>query len=265
MALTTIKEPSFSYYIRHVKKISRLTEEQEYNLFQKIINDKCQHSIDTMISANLRFVVHLAYQFRHYNVPIADLVSEGNVGLIRAIKTFEPEYGVRFVTYASKWVKASMYEYITSNTGNVKFVTTKPKRKIFFNRGKLFDNMGNLRELSLLSQELDVPIRDIESYLTYSQPPKSLHNENGDYIDIRDKNDSISQLINDDYKNHQSLELTKALATLSEREIDILTTRYLTEEKTMLATLADRYNISVERVRQIEKQSLIKLRNIMTK
>ena len=261
--LSRTKEPAFSHYVTNVKKIPLLTEEQEAHLFTKIIEDGCKKSTDKIITSNLRFVIHCAYQFRHYKLPIADLVSEGNIGLMRAIKTYSLDHDVRFVTYAATWINASMYNYITNNTGVVKFVTSKPKRKIFFNRGKLRDTMGNFKPLTQISSELNVPIRDIKSYMTYSQPASSLYDEDGDVIDILDKNNNITQLINDEYLHHKTLKLTNALTNLVPRELDIITNRFLMEEKLTLTILADKHKISLERVRQIEKQSLIKLKNIM--
>jgi RNA polymerase sigma-32 factor len=261
--LSRTNEPSFSHYVTEVKQIARLTEEQEVHLFTKIIEDGCKNSIDKIITSNLRFVIHCAYKFRHYKLPIADLVSEGNIGLMRAIQTYSLKHDVRFVTYASKWINASMYNYITSNTGVVKFVTSKPKRKIFFNRGKLRDSMGDLKPLMQISREFNVPIKDIQSYLSYAQQAASLYNEEGEVIEIPDRNNNITQLITDEYHAHQTLKLNNALACLDARELDIITNRFLTEEKLTLIILAGRHNISLERVRQLEKQSLIKMRNVM--
>jgi len=249
-----------THYIRTIKQIPLLTEAEEIDLFTHINNDGCNRSMERVITSNLRFVVHLAYKFKNYKVSVEDLIQEGNIGLMRAIKTFSLAHNVRFVTYAQSWIKSAMLDYIANNSGDVKFPTTKPKRKIYFNRSKLYED-GIIRDINIVAKELNVDVSDIKSYLEYSKGFVFL--DDVDNIDIEDKNNNINNLIDIDDSNYHYNKMTAALNQLPERSKDIITSRYLKEDKINLDVLGVKYGISLERVRQIEKNGLKKLKDIM--
>ena len=248
-------------YIKNIKQLPLLTMEEEHDLFTKI-NTGCKQSKDIVLKSNLRLVIHLAYQLRNYKVSMDDLVQEGNIGLMKAIDKFSLDHNVKFSAYASKWIKASMYEYITNNSGDIKFATTKPRRKIFFNKTALFTESGAIRDYDIVASELNVSSDDIKSYFAYSQGIGSLYNEEGEPFNIEDTNNSISNLINAEYNSYQYSQLDAALNKLPPRSIDIVKSRY-SEDKIGLAELSSKYQISMERVRQIEQASLAKLKDIM--
>ena len=247
-------------YINKIKQIPLLTDVEEIELFTRIIKNGCKASIDKVITHNLRFVVHIAYQYRHS--AMEDLIQEGNIGLMRAIKTFSLEFGVKFVTYANSWIKSSILDYLANNGGVVKFATTKAKRKILFNSSKLYYN-GIVRDFNIVSEELNVSVDDIQAFLAYSNGFQSIHSDVGD-IEFEDINNNINTMISDDYKEYQYANLKAAMSLLPERSRDIITDRYMKDDKLSLSDLATKHSISLNRVHQIQKESLFKLKNILS-
>ena len=181
---------------------------------------------------------------------------------MKAIDKFSLDHNVKFSTYAANWIKSAMYEYITNDSGVIKFATSKPRRKIFFNKTALFTESGVVRDYDVVASELNVSSDDIKSYFAYSQEVKSLYNEEGEPFDIEDTNNNISNLINVEYNNYQCSQLDAALNKLPTRSMDIIRCRF-SEDKIGLAELAAKHQISLERVRQIEQASLAKLKDIL--
>lgn len=265
---------SLQQYLAEVRRIPLLTAEEEMHLATEL---KAQGNIEAaqkLIMAHLRFVVHIARGYRGYGLPLADLIQEGNIGLMKAVKRFEPEQKVRLVTFAVHWIRAEIHEYILKNWRIVKIATTKAQRKLFFKMRAMKNGLGWLtaEETRAIAAELNVPEREVvtmESRL-YSQDvaldaPAFDHDgeqEGPSYAQMLiDPNqvsaEDITAQRDEDDRIHA---MTTALSSLDARSRDILERRWLHEPKATLQTLAAEYQVSAERVRQIETAALKKLK-----
>ncbi len=228
--------------------------------------------------SHLRFVIHVAKGYAGYGLPQADLVQEGNVGLMKAVKRFNPEVGVRLVSFAVHWIKAEIHEYVLKNWRIVKVATTKAQRKLFFNLRKNKKRLGwfSTEEVNTVAESLGVTTKDVmemESRMSNHDQAFELSKDDDDNVGagnfspaqyLEDKQSDLAiEVENDNWENHANQKLSTALVSLDDRSQDIIKTRWLAEDKSTLQELANKYQISAERVRQLEKNALSKLKNTM--
>jgi RNA polymerase sigma-32 factor len=271
---------TLSSYLEKVNKLPYLTPEEELSLandFSLTGNVEAAHKL---VTSHLRLVVKIAAGFRNYGLPMLELISEGNIGLMQAVKKFDASKGFRLSTYAMWWIKAAMQEYVLHSWSLVKIGTTAAQKKLFFNLRKIKSRLEKIdnrslspKEIAQIAQELDVSERevmDMDSRL--SQADQSLNapimrdEEAGEMIDLipaRDPGYDVVLAENQDMKRKKAM-LVHAMSTLNEREREIITARRLQEEPATLEDLSKAYNISRERVRQIENRAMEKLQAAVT-
>ncbi len=274
MAVTT---GSLDSYISAVNSIPMLTAEEEVELAKKVKDEGDLDAAQRMIMSHLRFVVHIARGYRGYGLPQGDLIQEGNIGLMKAVKRFDPAKKVRLVSFAVHWIKAEIHEYILRNWRIVKIATTKAQRKLFFNLRRKKKRLGwfSDEEVNTVAKELGVTTKDVlqmEARLTYQDNAFDGYdeedNENtpvipANYLESAEPSPEQS-LITSDSKSRESELLHTALATLDDRSRDIVSQRWLSDDKLTLQDLAGKYDISAERVRQLENNAMKKLKSAMT-
>lgn len=260
-------------YIQAASRIPILSAEEERELAERLHYDGDVDAARTLVLSHLRFVMHIARSYSGYGLAQADLIQEGNVGLMKAVKRFNPEFGVRLVSFAVHWIKAEIHEFILRNWRIVKVATTKAQRKLFFNLRSqkkrlawlnheelqaVADDLGVephvVREMEgrLASQDtsFDGPVGDDDDY-AYQAPAYYLEDQRGDPARLLEQAD-WTETSND--------RLMGALETLDERSQDILRARWLSETKATLHELAGKYGVSAERIRQLEKNAMKKIR-----
>lgn len=271
-----VPQGNLDSYIRMANQYPMLTPDQEKELAERYYYDEDLDAAKQLILSHLRFVVHIARGYMGYGLPLADLIQEGNIGLMKAVKRFNPEVGVRLVSFAVHWVKAEIHEYVLKNWRIVKVATTKAQRKLFFNLRKNKQRLEwfNEAEIQRVAEELGVSpddVKEMESRMTGQDMAFDLPvGEDSDdaYVPsmyIEDDNSNFADDLEDEQHNGQATEqLAYALAQLDERSQDIIKTRWLDEEKATLHELAAKYNISAERVRQLETQALKKIKEAIT-
>ncbi|MGA7801928.1 MAG: RNA polymerase sigma factor RpoH [Gammaproteobacteria bacterium] len=261
-------------YIQAVHSIPMLSVEEEHGLAERLKADNDLDAARRLVLSHLRFVVHIARGYSGYGLALSDLVQEGNIGLMKAVKRFNPDMGVRLVSFAVHWIRAEIHEFILRNWRIVKVATTKAQRKLFFNLRSSKKRLGwfNGEEVNTVARELGVKpetVREMESRLSGQDIGFDGAGDDGDdeptprapaaYLqDMR--MDPASQVEQTDWQTHNTGQLYQALAQLDERSRTILAERWLAEDKTTLQDLADRYEVSAERIRQLEKNAINKLR-----
>ncbi len=267
-----IPQGDLDSYIRMANQYPVLTAEEEKELTERLYYDEDIEAAKQLILSHLRFVVHIARGYMGYGLPLADLIQEGNIGLMKAVKRFNPEIGVRLVSFAVHWVKAEIHEYVLKNWRIVKVATTKAQRKLFFNLRKNKHRLAwfNEEEVNHVANELGVlpsDVKEMESRMTGQDMGFDLSvDEDSDdayspSMYLEDEESDFAQEIEDEQYNGQATaQLAYALATLDERSQDIIKTRWLDEDKATLQDLAAKYNISAERVRQLEVSALKKIK-----
>ena len=277
MALTIPQSGSIEAYVQSAYSIPMLTAEKEHELATRLYSENDLQAAQELIMSHLRFVIHVAKGYAGYGLPQADLIQEGNVGLMKAVKRFNPEVGVRLVSFAVHWIKAEIHEFVLKNWRIVKVATTKAQRKLFFNLRKNKKRLGwfSNDEVSNVAEALGVSTKDVlemESRMSNQDqafelstdddnvgassfsPAQYLEDKQSDLaIEVEDKN----------WEQHANQRLSNALVGLDERSQDIIRARWLTDDKSTLQELADKYEISAERVRQLEKNALSKLKGAM--
>jgi RNA polymerase sigma-32 factor len=264
-------------YIQQVRQIPVLSAEEEQELATRLQRDNDLDAASRLILAHLRFVVHIARGYNGYGLPMGDLVQEGNIGLMKAVKRFDPTVGVRLVSFAVHWIRAEIHEFILKNWRIVKVATTKAQRKLFFNLRSSKKRLGwfSREEVEQVAQDLNVkPETVLEMESRLSGQDVGFDNSHDDDDDKpayapaawlqSPQADPASQVEQEDSSEHQHEQLAEALSSLDERSRDILTLRWLGEKKTTLHDLADKYGVSAERIRQIEAQAMKKLRGALT-
>ena len=262
-----------SSYLRSVYAQPILTAEEERELAIRYHENEDLDAARQLILSHLRFVVRVARGFVGYGIPLGDLVQEGNVGLMKAVKKFEPDRNVRLVSFAVHWIKAEIYEFILRNWKIVRIATTKAHRKLFFNLRKHRSSLESMseNEIQSLSSALDVPtetVREMEIRMTgtnvsFDGNCDEDREENSfapsAYLGDRRFNPEDNYEANwDETNRHQQIE--NALEILDERSRDIISQRWLSEEKSTLHALADKYGVSAERIRQIEEKAMRTMR-----
>lgn len=264
---------SLEAYLHYVNQIPLLTQEEEHQFAVKLQKDNDLSAAKHLILSHLRYVVRVAKGYLGYGLPLADLIQEGNVGLMKAVRRFNPDMGVRLVTFAMHWIKAEIHEYILRNWRIVKVATTKAQRKLFFNLRHLKKQLGWMtqQEVNDVAKDLGVKpetVREMEMRLSSFDASFDGHESDDDdtarfapagFLEDHRYNPA-QQLENDNWSSQSSHTVYQALDSLDERSQDIIRTRWLDENKLTLQDLADKYQISAERVRQLEKNALQKLR-----
>jgi RNA polymerase sigma-32 factor len=265
-------------YITAANSIPMLTAEEEYALAVDLRENENIEAARQLILAHLRFVVHVARGYSGYGLQQADLIQEGNIGLMKAVKRFDPEVGVRLVSFAVHWIRAEMHEYILRNWRIVKVATTKAQRKLFFNLRKSKQRLGwfNHAEVQTVAKELGVKpetVLEMESRLSGRDVAFDGYNDDGDddhlafapaaYLEDNSQ-EPAARLEALDLTEFNVNRLTEALQQLDDRSRDILMRRWLDEDKATLQELGDEYGVSAERIRQLEKAAMKKMRTTLT-
>ena len=268
---------SFDAYMDKVSRIPVLSREDEVALALRFRNDGDLDAARQLVLSHLRFVVHIARGYLGYGLPLGDVVQEGNVGLMKAVKRFDPAVGVRLVSFAVHWIRAEIHEYVLRNWRLVKVATTKAQRKLFFNLRKLKKNLAWLSHEETLAVARDLKVSPAEVTemekrlaardLSFDPVPDS--SEDGDetyspaaYLPSPDSDPAV-QIENAEWEDTTGDRLASAMKTLDARSRDILVSRWTGDAKATLHDLAGKYGVSAERVRQIEANAIKKLRGLM--
>jgi len=266
----------FQSYLTHVNSIPALNEEQERTLFVNYQNNNDLQAAQQIVLSHLRFVAYIAKSYKGYGLPIEDLVQEGTVGLMKSVKKFSLNFGVRLATFAVHYIKSEIQEFVLRNWRSVKSATTKAKRKLFYNLRRLKAKTEWLtnQEIKEVACKLDVSeddVTDMEVQLTqpdvYIDASTNDNEESGSMLMsslLEDKSESFStQLIQDDFTQKSLQQIREIVNTLDERSKDILNNRWLSDKKVPHKVFAGKYGVSQERIRQIEEKAIIKIRKKM--
>jgi len=266
---------SLDAYIQGVGSIDVLSKEDEQTLARRLRDDEDLEAARDLVMAHLRFVVHIAKGYTGYGLPLNDLIQEGNVGLMKAVKRFDPEYDVRLVSFAVHWIRAEIHEFVLKNWRIVKVATTKAQRKLFFNLRKKKKTLAWLTaaETKAVAKDLGVKVAEV------TEMEKRLHSRDAIFDPTPDLDDERNftpaaylpspdadpavQVEKTDWHDDATTRMTAALNILDDRSRRILEERWLTEDKMTLHELAAEYGISAERIRQLEVNAIKKLRNAM--
>jgi len=263
---------SLDAYISAVHRIPVLSQEEEQELSRRYQQESDLASARKLVMSHLRFVVHVARGYNGYGLQLSDLIQEGNIGLMKAVKRFDPDQGVRLVSFAVHWIRAEMHEFILRNWRIVKVATTKAQRKLFFNLRKSKKRLGwmNAEEVRLVAKDLGVPeatVREMESRLSgrdigFEAPADAEDDAKPapEAFLIDEGADPYDNVAEADQTDNQLDTLSSALEKLDERSRDIIQRRWLNEEKATLQDLADEYGVSAERIRQVEANAMKKMR-----
>ena len=260
-------------YIASVNSIAVLTPEHELELAKQYYYDNNVDAARQLVLAHLRFVVHMAKTYSGYGLSQADLIQEGNVGLMKAVKRFNPEVGVRLVSFAVHWIKAEMHEYILRNWRIVKVATTKAQRKLFFNLRSSKKKLGwlNNEETHAVAQDLGVDpkvVRQMEGRMSAYDTSFDAEPDSDDDAAYRapayyleDQSSDLAENLEEaEWGEVTNSNLMLALGDLDDRSQDILRSRWLSDEKATLHDLANKYGISAERIRQLEKNAMNRIK-----
>lgn len=270
---------SLEAYISSVNRIPMLTAEEEHDLAVRLTEENDLEAARQLIMSHLRFVVHVARSYSGYGLPQADLIQEGNIGLMKAVRRFDPSVGVRLVSFAVHWIKAEIHEYVLKNWRTVKIATTKAQRKLFFNLRKMKKRLGwfTQEEVNNVAETLGVStseVMEMEARMSAHDQAFELSSDDDDVREgstyspaqyLEDKRSDLAEEVEQEqYQAYTQQRLLSAIKTLDERSQDIVRARWLDEEnKTTLQELADKYQVSAERVRQLEANAMKKLRMAM--
>jgi len=251
-----------------------LTQEEEHELAVKLYEDHDLNAARKLVLSHMRFVAFIAHGYKGYGLEQSDLIQEGTIGLMKAVKKFNPYKKVRLASFAVYWIRAEIHEFIFKNWKIVKVATTKAQRKLFFKLKKakahIYQSLNN-DQADKIAKDLGVKRKDVlemESRLQFNDVAFEINDDEDSCapeLYLTDNNTQTPEqlLLTDDDNKNQQQSLYKALSSLDERSLDILQSRYLKEEKSTLHTLADKYGVSAERVRQLEKKAMQKLKSSM--
>ncbi|HET7588019.1 MAG TPA: RNA polymerase sigma factor RpoH [Gammaproteobacteria bacterium] len=263
-------------YMQAIGAIPVLSAAEEQQLARRYRDDQDLDAARNLVLSHLRFVAHIARGYRGYGLPLGDLIQEGNIGLMKAVKRFDPDVGVRLISFAVHWIRAEMHEYILRNWRIVKVATTKAQRKLFFNLRKNKQRLGwfNADEVDTVAGELGVSpeqVVEMESRLA-GQDVAFDHGPSADDEDaaltpsdyLSDSHpDPAEEIEQNDWDSRNEDRLRHALTSLDDRSRQIVSERWLNEKKSTLQELADRYGVSAERIRQLEGNAIKKLQSAM--
>jgi len=266
---------SLDAYLERVSRIPVLTREEERELAERFHDKQDLEAARKLVLSHLRFVVHIARGYSGYGLPVGDLIQEGNVGLMKAVKRFDPSVNVRLVSFAVHWIRAEIHEYVLRNWRLVKIATTKAQRKLFFNLRRMKKNLTWLtaEETAAVARDLGVTEREVTEMekrlaardMSFDPTPESDEEEvysPAAYLPAPDA-DPAEQVEEAESDEDESDRLRGALERLDERSRDIVQRRWMAEDKATLHELADKYGVSAERIRQIESSAIGKLRGLM--
>ena len=268
---------SLDAYINAAYQMPILTAEEEKSLAVQLIEHQDLEAARKLITHHLRFVIQVARGYSGYGLALADLIQEGNIGLMKSVKRFDPSLNVRLVSFAVHWIRAEIHEFILRNWRIVKVATTKAQRKLFFNLRSKKKRLGwlNHSEVETVARDLGVSPKDVlemESRLSghdlgFDAPSSEDENEGytapAAYLTHQTEDDPATILEGDDWISYQSSSLAIALDNLDERSRSIIESRWLQEKKKTLHELAEQYGVSAERIRQLENSALKKLRGAL--
>ncbi|MGK7828313.1 RNA polymerase sigma factor RpoH [Acinetobacter baumannii] len=264
-------------YISTVNQIPILTAEQEKELAERYYYDQDLDAAKMLVMSHLRFVVHIARSYAGYGLPQGDLIQEGNLGLMKAVKRFDPNMGVRLVSFAVHWIKAEIHEYVIRNWRIVKIATTKAQRKLFFNLRSLKKSSKKLtlEEAQSIANDLNVTpeqVLEMEGRLTAYDAAFEAQGDDDDdtphtapVLYLEDNRYDPARLVeNEDWEEQSTSALHDAMNQLDDRSRNILQRRWLDDDKSTLHELAAEYNVSAERIRQLEKNAMEKIKVAMS-
>jgi RNA polymerase sigma-32 factor len=268
---------SLDAYIQLVGSIPVLSKEDEQGLSRRFRDEQDLDAARQLVMAHLRFVVHIAKGYTGYGLPLNDLIQEGNVGLMKAVKRFDPDFGVRLVSFAVHWIRAEIHEYVLRNWRIVKVATTKAQRKLFFNLRKAKKSLAWLSqdETRAVADDLGVSpdeVTEMERRLSsrdavFDPGPDTGDDEHASFTPAAylpsPKSDPATLMEDIDWHEDATSRMAEALEQLDDRSRHILETRWLADEKQTLHELAGHYGVSAERIRQIESNAIKKLRVAM--
>jgi RNA polymerase sigma-32 factor len=267
---------SFDAYVDTVSRIPVLSREEEFELATRLRTDDDLDAARRLVMSHLRFVLHIARGYAGYGLPLGDLVQEGNVGLMKAVKRFDPTVGVRLVSFAVHWIRAEIHEYVLRNWRLVKIATTKAQRKLFFNLRKYKRNLGWLsaEETTAVARDLGVSERDVNEMerrlssrdISYDPSPDADDEEESyspsAYLPAPDADPAVA-VERAEWDDDVTDKVADAVAQLDARSQAILRARWMDEQKATLHELADRFGVSAERIRQIEANAIKKLKKLV--
>jgi len=269
---------SLETYIQTVNRIRMLSAEEERTLAHRYKEDDDIEAARSLVLSHLRFVVHVARGYIGYGLALGDLIQEGNIGLMKAVKRFDADMGVRLASFAVHWIRAEIHEFILRNWRIVKVATTKAQRKLFFNLRSAKTHLGwlNQREVQTVAEDLGVSpetVREMEARMSaHDTAFDAQSDEDGEEEHVRPapvaylpdlRMDPATQIENSDWDDYSHAQLHEALNALDERSRDILASRWLNDGKLTLQELADKYQVSAERIRQLEKNAMNKLKKAL--
>jgi len=267
---------SVNDYIVAVNRLPKLNAEEERRLATRFRLQNDLEAAKQLILANLRYVVPIARGYLGYGLPLADLIQEGNIGLMKAVKRYDPAVGVRLISFAVHWIRAEIHEFILRNWRIVKIATTKAQRKLFFNLRKARKKLNWLsqNEAETIARDLGVKVetvREMEKRMnSHDMAFDGSMDESEDpspapahFLSAAAEADPACQLEELEWRRIEHQQLQRALTQLDDRSRDILQSRWLGERKVTLQELADRYGVSAERIRQLEKNAIKKLKSLM--
>ncbi len=268
---------SLDAYIQGVGGIDILSKEDEQALAHRYRDEEDLQAARDLVMAHLRFVVHIAKGYTGYGLPLNDLIQEGNVGLMKAVKRFDPEFDVRLVSFAVHWIRAEIHEYVLRNWRIVKVATTKAQRKLFFNLRRKKKSLAWLSydETNAVAKDLGVSAKEVTEMerrlsardAVFDPVPDARDDDRAfspaAYLRSSPDSDPATMVEKLDWNEDATSRMMEAMTTLDERSRDILQSRWLTEEKKTLHKLADQYGVSAERIRQIEGNAIKKIRVAM--
>ena len=271
--LPVVSTGNMHAYIDSLKNIPKLSKEREVALFKRYRDHNDLEAVREIVMAHLHYVVFIARGYSGYGLPIEDLVQQGNLGLMKSVKRFSLDHDVRLVSFAVHWIKAEIHEYILKNWKIVKVATTKAQRKLFFNLRKAKKRLGwfNGDEVNLIANDLGVKPHDVlemeqrlSAYDESFEPVDSDQEEPGSgpssYLTSGEEGDPASLVASLELSEMRRMGLEKALSSLDDRSRDIVVQRWLTDAKLGLKELAEKYSISMERIRQIEARAMTTMR-----
>ena len=270
-------DSSLNLYLKEIKKFPMLSKQEEHDLATALKDNNDTHAAHKLVTSHLRLVAKIAAGYKGYGLPLSDVIAEGNIGLMQAVRKFEPEKGFRLATYAMWWVKASIQEYVLKSWSLVKIGTTASQQKLFFNLRKIKSRIkafeeGDLKpkQVSYIAENLGVSENDVVSMNRRIIGDSSLNvnislEGGGEWQDFLedDKESQESILIKDNELSYRKTLLNEAMNNLNDRERNIFISRRLNDETSTLEELSQKYNISRERVRQIESRAFDKVKDII--
>jgi RNA polymerase sigma-32 factor len=279
MAIQENNYNSIAQYMSQIKHCQALSFEKEQELAKDYVETKSKRAERALTNAHLKLVVKIAHSYSGYGLPLAELIQEGNIGLLNAIKKFDPETGYRLSTYASWWIRASIQEYVLQSFSMVKIGTTAAQKKLFFNLKKMKSKMHEFEEdispeaVATIAQTLGVKEKEVvEMNLRLSKNIQSLNVTMGEDSDTEMQDFLVDESANQEevlsrkqQHNEKYAMLAQALETLKPREQDIIKSRHLNETAETLESLGLRYDVSKERIRQIEEAAMAKIKTNIAK